>query len=418
MREMVAKEIAAFRERSNRRDMERMKREEEVERMERERNHAPRMSRLASPPLSAPTGPSGGSNSIPIGPSRHREVPTAPSRMVKGVSFVNGTTNNNNSSTLPSNTSTSSYWTREEEDSSASDSELESRRRKKKSHDLESAFLDHERRWLNRERSRTSALERETQRDREDEARAKLEVESMATRLANWDDTVEAARKLEDYYVDRSLWIRNRTLFRQREIEMDERDRAMEIRQQEQEKKHAAESMADSFLARQAEELETRTHPSSSSNTTTAPHNTTNNPAQPKFKLALSAAIKKTVGADAPNKHGGRRTTTTDVENLLEDEEEDESKTKRVLVPIQYDDDANGSGGGIGAVDEETREQLVRQLAQEIPSDKKGLFEWKVQWEFLDEQMVGEKLKPFVEKKIVEVTSFYSALSSIVRYTY
>ena len=58
MRETVAKEIAAFRDRSNRRDLERMKREEEVEQQERTRTTNGRGSRLASPPPSAPSGPS------------------------------------------------------------------------------------------------------------------------------------------------------------------------------------------------------------------------------------------------------------------------------------------------------------------------------------------------------------------------
>lgn len=392
MREMVAREIAAFRERSNRRDMERLKREEEVERMERERMSGPRVSRLASPPISAPTGPSGGSNSIPIGPSRLREgapasAPTAPSRMTgggaqisrdyqKGVSFVNGTT-------------THGYWTKDEEESDADDEELERRRKEKKAREQESAFLDHERRWLNRERSRTSALERETQRDKEDEVRAQKEKEAMAKRLAEWDDDVEGSKKMEDYYVDRSQWIRNRTAFRQREVEMDERDKLGEQRQMEMEKRAQAESAADSFLARQAEEMERDR----------SRREAGEQPMQ-KFKLSLgaaAAAAKKAAADSAPTGRSRLRKTAAEVEGLLEDEEEDTNKTKRVLIPIQYDASADQ-----GVLDDEQREHLARQLAQEIPSDRKGLFGWNVAWEFVDEAMVKDKLQPFVEKKIVE----------------
>lgn len=373
MRDMVAKEITAFRERSNRRDMERLKREEEIERMERERNHqgsASRINRLASPPpSSAPTGPSGGANAIPIGPSRIRDhapapsaprVPTAP----RGVSFVNGGSLNGYA------------YSREEEESDASDSELERRRKDRKAQDQEKTFLDHERRWLNRERSRTSALERERQRDEDDIRRAESETTAMAKRLAEWDDDIEAERKTEEYYIDRSVWIRNRSVFRQREMELDERDRIAETRQLEAEtdKKRAAESMADSFLALQAAEMEKAASLAAQKE-----------PAR--FKLSLGAAKK--LHDEKP-----RRKTAADVENLLEDEEEDEHKTKRVLIPIQYD--------ASSAVDEETRERLVRQLAQEIPTERKGLFEWKVQWDQVDEAIVKEKLQPFVEKKIVE----------------
>lgn len=60
MRETVAKEISAFRERSNRRDLERLKREEEIESMERARNAGSRPSRMTSPPPTAPSGPAAG----------------------------------------------------------------------------------------------------------------------------------------------------------------------------------------------------------------------------------------------------------------------------------------------------------------------------------------------------------------------
>lgn len=376
MREMVAKEIQAFRERSNRRDMERLKREEEIERMERERNNpSSRINRLASPPPSAPTGPSGGSNAIPIGPSRMRagtpsapRIPTGPSTgprdYQKGVSFANGGAPNGFA------------YTREEEESDASDSELERRRKERKAADLDKTFLDHERRWLNRERSRTSALEREKQRDEDDKRRREAESAGMAKRLAEWDDDIETDNKAEEYYADRSMWIRNRSTFRQREIEHDERDRANELRQAEADtdRKRAAESMADSFLAQQAAEMEkaaaAREEPR-------------------RFKLSLGAAAASRKAEEKP-----KRKTAADVENLLEDEEEDETKTRRVLIPIQYD--------ASSVMDDETRERLVRQLAQEIPTERKGLFEWKVQWDMVDEAIVKEKLQPFVEKKIVE----------------
>jgi len=196
----------------------------------------------------------------------------------------------------------------------------------------------------------------------------------MAKRLAEWDDDVEAENKTEEYYQDRSLWIRNRTHFRTQEMEHDERDRIAEARQVEMDvdKKRVAESMADSFLAQQAVEMEKAAQ-------TKEPQ---------RFKLSLGAAASRKQ-AEAP-----RRKTAADVENLLEDEEEEDTKTKRVLIPIQYD--------ASSVMDEETRERMVRQLAQEIPTDVKGLFEWKVQWDQVDEGIVKEKLQPFVEKKIVE----------------
>lgn len=373
MRETVAKEIAAFRERSNRRDLERLKREEEIESMERARNAGPRVNRLASPPRTAPSGPAGGANGIPLGP-RDRGVPNAPSGpkgfgvqipkdYQKGVSFVNG--------------GISGSTAFEDEDTDASDEELERRRKEKRDAELEKLYLDQERRWLNRERSRTAAVEREKNRDKEEEAKADETKEAMAKRLREWNDDTEASRKVEDYYADRGAWIRSRAAFRSREQAMDDADRAAEEREKarSQQQREQARGMADDFLARQAQELESR-------------HEVPREPQR--FKLSLGAAAQKAQAQST-------RRTVAEVEGLLEDEEETGITQKRALVPIKFDSAAEASG-----LTEEERAQAARQLAAEIPTEKEGLWKWNVKWEFVDESVLTEQLRPFVEKKIVE----------------
>lgn len=381
MRETVAKEIAAFRDRSNRRDMERLKREEEIEAMERQRNLGqPRPSRLTSPPPTAPSGPAGGANGIPVGP-RDRGVRNAPAgpkgyqglqtprEYQKGVSFVNGTGINGASG---------GWINRGDEDSDASDEELENRRKQKKEAELEKRYLDQERRWLNRERSRTAALEREKARDKEEETHREAEKEIVGKRLRDWNDDLEATRKVEEYYADRSLWIRNRAAFRTREAELDELDRAAEERENKREIQLQSEArgMADGSLNRQAGELDSKSQA----------------PREPqRFRLSLGVAAQKAQAASTS------RRTVAEVEGLLEDEEEEDSSTKRTLIPIQFDSAAEALG-----LTEEERAQAVKQLAADIPTDKDGLWKWPVKWEFVDETVLGEQLKPFVEKKIVE----------------
>ena len=323
MRETVASEIAAFRDRSNRRDLERLRKEEELEAAER---RGGRMNRLASPPPSAPSGPAGGANGIPVGP-RDRGVQGAPSgpkgyqgvQIPKdyqaGVSFVNG-----------GGSSASSWMTREEEEDPASDEELERRRKERKDADLEKIYLDHERRWLNRERTRTAALEREKNRDKEEEASQTQESEVVGKRLKEWNDDVEASRKIEEYYQDRILWVRNRTAFRAIEAGADDRDRALEDREKarDSERREHARGMADSFLDRQAEELGSRVQA----------------PREPgRFKMSLGAAAIQKAAAAAPKR------TVAEVEGLLEDEEDAAgTTTKRTLVPIKLDTAAEAAG--------------------------------------------------------------------------
>ena len=377
MRENVAKEIAAFRERSNRRDIERLKREEEIESMERARNAGSRHNRLASPPASAPSGPAGGANGIPLGP-RERGVPNAPvgpkafgvqipKDYQKGVSFVNGGSMNG----------PQTWINREDEDSDASDEELERRRQAKIEAEEEANFADQERRWLNRERSRTAALEREKNRDKEEDAKLQAAHDDMEARFKAWDDDSEETRARSEYYTDRGAWLRNRASYRAREASADEADRAAEQRERAQtaKKQEQARGAADDFLARQAQELETRTQ----------------TPREPqRFKLSLGAAAQKAQAATT-------RRTAAEVEGLLEDEEEPASTTRRPLIPIKFETAAEAAG-----LTEEERAQAARQLAQEIPNDKEGLWKWEVKWEFVDEAVLSDQIKPFVEKKIVE----------------
>lgn len=382
MRETVAKEIAAFRDRSNRRDLERLKREEEIEQQERNRmTNGERLNRLASPPPSAPAGPAN-TNGIPSGP---RGAPAGPKGFgvqiprdyQKGVTFVNGT-------------SISAASAFEDDDTDASDGELERRRKQKKDAELDKLFLDQERRWLNRERSRTAAVEREKARDKEEASRVDGEKDAMRKRLHEWNDDIEASRKVEEYYADRSNWIRNRAGFRQHEIANDDLDRASEQREraQEQRQQQRAGAMADDFLSRQEAELFSRDKEREEQGA----REQHREPAR--FKLSLGAAAQK---AAALNASQAVKRTVAEVEGLLEDEEEETgSAARRTLIPIEYD--ASITAG----MTEEERAQAARQLAADIPNDKDGLWAWDVKWEFVDESIIEERLKPFVEKKIVE----------------
>ncbi|RMZ76617.1 hypothetical protein DV738_g4772, partial [Chaetothyriales sp. CBS 135597] len=366
MRETVAKEIAAFRDRSNRRDLERLKREDEIEAQERNRmmngSGNARPSRLASPPPSAPAGP-GGANGIPVGPRDRSAVVNAPSGpkgfprdYAKGVAFITGTGNINAASAF------------EDSDTDASDSELEKRRKAKSYSDAEKSFLDQERRWLNRERSRAAAIEREKQRDADEDGRLKEARAAMAKQLREWDDDREADRKIQEYYADRSMWIRNRTAFRQREIAADDADRERERREQ------------------QGDKVEERER-----NGTTEPRKQSRN-----RDMKLGAKVQE-ARERATAKETRRTTAAAEVEGFLEDEDaESAHRAKRTLVPIQFDKNDTAT------MTEEERREAAKQLASEIPSDLPSLSAWPVKWDHIDESIITERLRPFIEKKIVE----------------
>ncbi|UKZ82748.1 hypothetical protein TrVFT333_010544 [Trichoderma virens FT-333] len=365
MREVVAGEIAAFRERSNQRDMERLQREEELEEVERRRNGAGR-SRLASPPRN--------SNNVPLGP-RGVSVPNAPAGPKgqngpnRGVAFVNGGVNNADGSTR-----------REDEDTDASDDELWRRREAERKAEEDKMYAEAERKWVNRERSRQAALEREREREKHDIESLERRKEEQLEREKTWEDEREATRKTHIYYRDHGGWARKRTSDRAEEEARDEADRQAEKveRNREQARLEQARGLADSFLDQQAREMEQREAAAAAA----AP--------QP-FKLSLGAAAQRAQASRA----APQRRTIAEVEGLLDDEEVE--STKRQLIPIQLD-----ASSGAAGMSEEEISQAVRALAQEIPSEKEGLWAWEVKWDFMDDAVVRDKLRPFVEKKIVE----------------
>ncbi|KAH7324746.1 hypothetical protein B0I35DRAFT_449633 [Stachybotrys elegans] len=364
MREVVAAEIAAFRERSNKRDLERLRREEEIEELERRRNGASRPSRLDSPPASAnniPLGPRGSIANAPSGPKGQNGSS-------RGMNFVNGGISN-----------TEYSINREDEDTDASDGEVYRRSQAKQKADEEKLYLEAERKWANRERSRQAALEREQDREAHDTESFERRKQDQLDRDKAWDDEREAARKAHPYYRDHAGWARSRGLDKNEEEARDEADRRAEHDEMRREKAEMeqARGMADSFLDRQEQEMQQ------------APTDTASAP-QP-FKLSLGAAAQR-----AQARTGPQRRTMAEVEGLLDDEEA-ESSTKRQLIPIQYD-----AASATAGMSEEEISQAVRALAQEIPSEKEGLWNWEVKWEFMDESVVRGKLRPFVEKKIVE----------------
>jgi len=381
MRATVAAEIKAFRDQSIIRDKERLKKEEELEQQERLRS---RVNRLASPPLSGvPSGPASSTNGIPVGPRgaapsgpKGYRGAQMPSDYTNGVAFV-GANGGTNGISL----------NREDEDAEESDEELEARRQRKHEEELEKRYLDQERRWLNRERN--SAMARERQRKQEQDANDKKnrEKDAMLKRLREWNDDEEARAGREEYYIDRSAWVRNRGDYRDVEIKKDDADRTAENREQNHQQAREAEArgQADAFLDQMGEQMASRaelTQPTGPSN----------------FKLSLGSAAAKTKAAAAAP--ASKRPAAFELEGLLEDDEENTSTSRKpALKPL--DDTSTLPTNGADLSDDD-RAAARSQLAAEIPSDVDALFAHKVRWASLTSEMLEEQVRPMVEKRIME----------------
>lgn len=365
VREIVIGEIAAFRERSNKRDIELVRRDDEMGRNHRRNRHG---------------SPGHGANGIPTRP-RDRTGRTQP-----GVK----TTDSLGAITIADRAAVDALesWLGSDNETDASDSELENQRQAKKNAELEKGYLDQERRWLNRERSRAAALEREGGRDREATKTLDRRIEAMAKFLREYDDDETKTHGTDDYHRDRGVWVRKRTAFRGRESAADEIDRATERAEVAEATKQTeqARDMADSFLSEQADAIESKRKAAA---TTTAAAG----PGLGRIKLKLGAAAASK-GSVAPRRIG------VEVEGLLEDGEDTEVQVKRTLRPIEFDDHDDGRAGNDMTEDE--RKEAARSLAAEIPTEKDGLWAWPIRWECVSDDIISHQLVPFVEKKIVE----------------
>ncbi|KAL1296927.1 hypothetical protein AAFC00_004536 [Neodothiora populina] len=404
MRETVAAEIKAFRDRSLQRDLERLKKEEELEAAERARS-GPRPSRLASPPpSSAPSGPNGAplgprGNVVagaPQGPKGYRGA-QMPKDYADGVDFTNGAND------------------QDDQDDDASDEEIERRKQEKRAEELEKVYLDQERRWLNVERRHIASLARAEAEEQSEEASKAKRREALAEKFRSFDDEEELRRPSELFYRDRKAWRRARADFRRMERERDDMDRRDEDRELNREKRRldAARGMADDFLSQTGEEISaSRSKP------------------QPKANFSLNLGGFSMGGASAgaatyeeeedrkQERSAGRSHRMQDMENLLDDEEENGAAgtgERKALRTVEFKPLAPGE-----KMSDEQRVAASKELAARIPTSTQALFAWPVKWDHLTPAIIEEQLRPYVQKKIfqslgVQEDMLVDIIESVVR---
>ncbi|KAK1057084.1 hypothetical protein LTR33_013727, partial [Friedmanniomyces endolithicus] len=300
-----------------------------------------------------------------------------------GVSFVgaNGATNGFN---------------REDEDAEESDEELERRRQAKRDADLDRHYKDAERKWQNRERQRTAALAREMDREEAERRSLQREKEAIGQRLREWDDKTEEDMGTEEYYFDRSSWLRKRAVYREREEREDERERVAE----EHERRREAESkgLADDFLDRTAADLQQHRAPTSGG---AAPQG---------FKISLGSAAARQRAAGAPTTAAAattKRGMADTIENLLDDEEDAATMGANghphhrplALKPIIADTTAYTAQD----LSDTDRNAARQTLAAEIPTDTASLFATPLNHTYLTGRILEDEIRPFVAKKVVEL---------------
>ncbi|CAO3673690.1 unnamed protein product [Rhizopus stolonifer] len=249
------------------------------------------------------------------------------------------------------------------------DEETERRRREKHERDVENAYRHREKRFENRENAQLREYEKDVKRERDEDDRLARDRVYWLERLSNWDDDVEIEKEEELYYLDRSRWRKMRENIRRRDHERDEEDKRREMQEIEDEKHRLEEEerirKESKILNREADDGKIALKPT---------------------KLNFNISIKK-------NTLGG----------IDEDDEEENRKKRRVLVPLDYSDIEKRQYSDEEEMTTEERTAMVKRLIDSIPSSQNELWNYRVKWEELDENLIEQKLRPFVSKKIFEL---------------
>ena len=101
---------------------------------------------------------------------------------------------------------------------------------------------------------------------------------------------------------------------------------------------------------------------------------------------------------------GRKKLEMRDVFNQGEDDGSTPSKRKR-LPPSSHHSSSkklHAAGEGAGGGNSEDKRRHIKSLIEKIPTDKAALFEYKVDWDMVDAQLMEKRIRPWVNKKIQE----------------
>ncbi|KAM6960955.1 RNA-binding protein 25 isoform 2-T2 [Aplochiton taeniatus] len=127
-------------------------------------------------------------------------------------------------------------------------------------------------------------------------------------------------------------------------------------------------------------------------------------------KIGLSLKLGSTNSPSQPNIVKRKKLATADsVFNKFDDEETDEQPRKRKLVPLDYGDDDKNMGldgaeipGAKGNANTEEKRKHIKSLIEKIPTARPELFSYPLDWSMVDSTLMDRRIKPWINKKIIE----------------
>ena len=257
----------------------------------------------------------------------------------------------------------------------------EKERQERKKEAARAAAADAERAYSVRERQRLSHWEKEQDRERAEAHKWEREGVSLLRKWEDWRDDIATRKEL--FYTDRQRWRQFRASARRREEEADDRDRALEA-----EEKARAQEETEKFLAQQAAEMAKLTEQQRAAGVLVPGQGGSLAP----IKLNFASGAKPDASDEAAPVNGttSQKPPTTAV--LGEAEEDEQTKRAGRLKLIQL---------GTEMSEEEKAAKLV-QISETLPKDTASVFAQEPKWEWVDEQLIQRKYRPWADAEIEE----------------
>ncbi|WWC68325.1 uncharacterized protein I206_102250 [Kwoniella pini CBS 10737] len=272
-------------------------------------------------------------------------------------------------------------------DSGRTDEEEEDLRRQRRQREKDIALRDAERRVEHRERIRIEALNRELAQRKAHEDLIERNRKRLEDQYENWDDDEIIEKGRELFYTDRATWRARRQRARQQEYQDDVRDR-----QQEEDELQALERESEEFLKRQMAELaelEVEQKAKGLLTEDAAPIKLNLNIPAPAPEVKVKEE-KKLVVPHKPIVLAG------------DEEEENEQKKKRTFIRLD-NDDINSGDGLTQAERIAKRNAKLLEIKKGLPERRRDIFKSSIDWAGINETLISQKIKPFIEGKINEL---------------
>lgn len=280
------------------------------------------------------------------------------------------------------------------------------------------------RNWESREARKSREFDERARKDADRKEEEYRESKKLKVFLEDYDDERDDPK----YY--RSSVMKQRLRERQREIEEDQRDRRMELRELDALRRKLSEDwQADPESSEVKSQVGPQDGPSNGEKVKSvndkirdlmAQARSTSNPIVSQEDGSLSGLSDSQTPREEihlnPFSFQGKRIEkrtddSTNASPALEkkkrpvpdifnvNDDEDSTVSKRRRLPTLNDDDDSSSSRLLSS---EEKKKQIKDLISEIPTAKDALFAYEIEWSYVDSTLMDRRIRPWVNKKITE----------------